>query len=260
MIAPSQPTPTLFTSANTSLNPPPTIQPQIFWQLLKLPPSPLLPLDHSPPPLTLWHPVRTAALLANTPQRPPNPTAVNAPRTAVLSVIHLPSKPTHSKLATLLSLSLASLAPPPHSPGCKIFTAAAAVRSHGHKTLWANRGAVNVWSQWCTFHLRSDTGPIDPDVVKTETAYWASPHASTNQTLTKQTQAQHKKMTLANSFSKHVRLTVEMGETMCGSVPLSRLTQMSLGLIISVKHLSWINALLLKSGLCYVLRVKAKAH
>lgn len=102
-----------------------------------------------------------------------------------------------SGLANSLSLSF-SLSPPlslwlslPLSPGSKIFTAAAAVRSHGHKTLWANRGAVNVWSRWCTFHLRSNTGPIDPDVVKTETAYWASPHASTNQTLTKHTQAQH---------------------------------------------------------------------
>lgn len=41
--------------------------------------------------------------------------------------------------------------------------------------LWANRGAANVWSQQCTFHLRSNTGPIDPDAVKTETAYWALP-------------------------------------------------------------------------------------
>lgn len=43
--------------------------------------------------------------------------------------------------------------------------------------------------------------------------------------------------------------TGETGEMMRGSVPLSRLTQMSLGLIISVEHLSWINAPLLKSGL-----------
>lgn len=45
-------------------------------------------------------------------------------------------------------------------------------------------------------------------------------------------------MTLANSFSEHVLGAGEMGEMMRGVVPLNTLTQMSLGLIISVKHLS----------------------
>ncbi len=69
-------------------------------------------------------------------------TAVNAPRTVVLSVIHRSSKPTRlSPIQSSPSLSL-SLSPSlslwlslPLSPGSKIFTAAAAVRSHGHKTL-----------------------------------------------------------------------------------------------------------------------------
>lgn len=81
----------------------------------------------TPSPLTLWHPVQTAALSANISPPPHNWAAVNAPRTEVLSVIHLCSKPTSfsdSELATPLFLPLSLSV----SPGCKIFTAAAAVR------------------------------------------------------------------------------------------------------------------------------------
>ena len=196
--------PTLFTSANTPLTPP---NPKFYGNSFNRP----ITRSSSQPLTPSFHPLASrpncCPLSKHFPSslsfsRSPRPTAVNAPRTVVLSVIHLSSKPTRlspTQSSQTLSLSLSfSLSPPlslwlslPLSPGSKIFTAAAVVRSHGHKTLWANRGAVNVWSRWCTFHLRSDTGPIDPDVVKTETAYWASPHASTNQTLTKHTQAQH---------------------------------------------------------------------
>ena len=93
--------------------------------------------------------------------------------------------------------------------------------------------------------MRSDTGPIDPDVVKTETAYWASPHASTNQTLSKHRRAQQQR----KGHWEHVGR----------SVPLDRATQMSLGSIIRVEHLSRINALLFKGRPCCTLQGRGKS-
>lgn len=99
------------------------------------------PFFLSPPPFSVWHPVQTAALSANSPLLPflLPPDCRKCPQDcgslSYSSLLQTDSKLANSPQFCCIPPAPPPFLPPPLSPGSKIFTAAAAVRSHGHETL-----------------------------------------------------------------------------------------------------------------------------